>query len=189
MNKRFYSIFSGSYYVHYSSVPSYFHVGNGSLMGLLVVRILWRNVKRKQEYPNPFLKSKFSFAISLSYHVTLLWQMPLIENGFSLSLSLMRLLTGLYQLALFPIRTLMVTDIREMFYFVMIWSCLQALDLRIKVGQFKLCLLQLLLSVPKVNSCHLISVMTICFIWFTVFSYRGFYSFVNVLLSDRWRGG
>ena len=98
-------------------------------------------------------------------------------------------LTGLYQLALFPIWTLMVTDIREMFYFVMIWSCLQALDLRIKVGQFKLCLLQLLLSVPKVNSCHLISVMTICFIWFTVFSYRGFYSFVNVLLSDRWRGG
>ena len=88
MNKRFYSIFSGSYYVHYSSVPSYFHVGNGSLMGLLVVRILWRNVKRKQEYPNPFLKSKFSFAISLSYHVTLLWQMPLIENWFSLSLSL-----------------------------------------------------------------------------------------------------
>ena len=138
MNKRFYSIFSGSYYVHYNSVPSYFHVGNGSLMGLLMVRILWRNVKRKQEYPNPFLKSKFSFAISLSFHVTLLWQMPLIENGFSLSLTnemINASLTGLYQLALFPIWTLMVTDIREMFYFVMIWSCLQALDLRIKVGQ------------------------------------------------------
>ena len=80
-------------------------------------------MKRKQEYPNPFLKSKFSFAISLSFHVTLLWQTPLIENGFSLSLTnemINASLTGLYQLALFPIWTLMVTDIREMFYFVMI---------------------------------------------------------------------
>ena len=64
---------------------SYFHDGNGSLMGLLVGRILWRNVKRKQEYPDPFLMSKFSFSIYLLFHVTLLWQMPLTENGFSLS--------------------------------------------------------------------------------------------------------
>lgn len=43
----------------------HFHCGNDSLMGSLVERMLWRNVKRKQGYLNPFHISNFSLATEL----------------------------------------------------------------------------------------------------------------------------
>lgn len=134
----------------------HFHCGNDSLMGSLVERMLWRNVKRKQGYLNPFHISNFSLATELfrtssMFFILLVGKsilgladshpqltVILLEPFFLWWFFVIVPFAELYRLVLFLMQTLKVIDTRGMFYFVMIWNFLIVLYLIIKVRSLNL---------------------------------------------------